>query len=200
MIADLKPYPEYKESGLPWLGQMPGHWDTRRLRHVCEMRVSNVDKHTRNGETPVRLCNYVDVYKNERIRKSMPFMAASASEDERIRFGLRKCDVVITKDSEEWSDIGVPSLVEFEAPDLVCGYHLAILRARSTLLGSYLHRALQSHLIAAQFHIEATGVTRYGLSQGAIKGVSIPSPRSLSRQRLCAFSTGRTGDWSEQSG
>lgn len=27
MIADLKPYPEYKESGLPWLGQVPKHWD-----------------------------------------------------------------------------------------------------------------------------------------------------------------------------
>ncbi len=26
MIADLKPYPEYKESGLPWLGQVPKHW------------------------------------------------------------------------------------------------------------------------------------------------------------------------------
>ena len=29
MIADLKPYAEYKESGLPWLGQVPGHWDVR---------------------------------------------------------------------------------------------------------------------------------------------------------------------------
>ena len=29
MIADLKPYPEYKDSGLPWLGQVPGHWETR---------------------------------------------------------------------------------------------------------------------------------------------------------------------------
>ena len=27
MIADLKPYPEYKESGLPWLGKVPRHWD-----------------------------------------------------------------------------------------------------------------------------------------------------------------------------
>lgn len=26
MIADLKPYAEYKESGLPWLGRVPGHW------------------------------------------------------------------------------------------------------------------------------------------------------------------------------
>ncbi len=29
MIADLKPYPEYKESGLPWLGQVPRHWEMR---------------------------------------------------------------------------------------------------------------------------------------------------------------------------
>lgn len=29
MIADLKPYPEYKESGLPWLGQVPAHWEVR---------------------------------------------------------------------------------------------------------------------------------------------------------------------------
>jgi type I restriction enzyme S subunit len=26
MITDLKPYAEYKESGLPWLGEVPSHW------------------------------------------------------------------------------------------------------------------------------------------------------------------------------
>jgi type I restriction enzyme S subunit len=29
MIADLKPYPEYKESGLQWLGRVPSHWEVR---------------------------------------------------------------------------------------------------------------------------------------------------------------------------
>ncbi len=32
MIADLTPYAEYKESGLPWLGQVPGHWTVETLR------------------------------------------------------------------------------------------------------------------------------------------------------------------------
>ena len=35
MIADLRPYTEYKESGLPWLGQVPGHWETRVLKRLC---------------------------------------------------------------------------------------------------------------------------------------------------------------------
>ena len=27
MIADLKPYPAYKDSGVPWLGKVPEHWE-----------------------------------------------------------------------------------------------------------------------------------------------------------------------------
>jgi len=191
LIADLKPYPEYRESGLPWLGKIPSHWETRRLRHACDMRVSNVDKHKKLGETLVRLCNYVDVYKNDRITESVQFMLASASEDERIRFRLHKGDVLITKDSEEWNDIGVPSLVEYEAPDLVCGYHLAICRSRPGLSGQFLYRSLESHYIAAQFHIEANGVTRYGLSHGAIRGVCIPLPPPSEQAAIVRFL-----DWS----
>lgn len=32
MIADLKPYPQYKESGSNWLKGVPNHWDVRSLR------------------------------------------------------------------------------------------------------------------------------------------------------------------------
>ena len=79
------------------------------MRTVAEMRVSNVDKHTREEEYPVHLCNYVDVYKNDRITHAMPFMNATASREEIERFRLEPGDVLITKDSEAWDDIGVPS-------------------------------------------------------------------------------------------
>ena len=36
MIADLKPYPEYKESGLPWVGKIPGHWLVRRIKSLLQ--------------------------------------------------------------------------------------------------------------------------------------------------------------------
>ncbi|MEI6309100.1 MAG: restriction endonuclease subunit S [bacterium] len=34
MIADLKPYPAMKSSGVPWLGEVPEHWGMRQLRSV----------------------------------------------------------------------------------------------------------------------------------------------------------------------
>jgi type I restriction enzyme, S subunit len=39
MIADLKPYPEYKASGLPWLGTVPAHWGRRRMKFLFKERV-----------------------------------------------------------------------------------------------------------------------------------------------------------------
>ncbi|RPH50943.1 MAG: restriction endonuclease subunit S [Desulfobacteraceae bacterium] len=34
MIADLKPYPAMKDSGVPWLGDVPEHWEIRKLRQM----------------------------------------------------------------------------------------------------------------------------------------------------------------------
>ena len=173
----LKPYLTYKDSGVPWLGEVPAHWEMQRLRNTSEMRVSNVDKHTKDEEQPVRLCNYVDVYKNDRIRSGMAFMRATATTDEIERFRLRSGDVLITKDSEAWNDIGVPALVEDTQDDIVSGYHLALLRPfLERVDGGFLFRALQSTAVAYQFHVEANGVTRYGLSHSAIKSVWLPLP------------------------
>jgi type I restriction enzyme S subunit len=173
----LPPYPAYKDSDVPWLGRIPAHWEVQRQRNVVDMLVSNIDKHTVEGQVPVRLCNYVDVYKNERITERLSFMRATASPDDVKRFRLQVGDVVITKDSEMWNDIGVPALVEYAAPDLVCGYHLVILRPRRGIVyGSYLLRALQSQGIASQHYVSANGVTRFGLSHDAIKSVLVPLP------------------------
>lgn len=182
MIEGLAPYPAMKESGAECLGDVPAHWKVRRLRNVAEMRVSNVDKLTKDDERAVRLCNYMDVYKNDQIRAEISFMRATATTDEIERFRLRVGDVLITKDSEAWNDIGVAALVSESAPDLISGYHLALLRPREqNLLGDYLFRALQSKRVAYQFHVEAKGVTRFGLTHSGIKSVWLPLP-SLSEQ------------------
>lgn len=37
-MAKMKPYPEYKDSSLPWLGDIPGHWDVRRNGRLFAQR------------------------------------------------------------------------------------------------------------------------------------------------------------------
>ena len=188
MFADLTPYPLYKDSGVSWLGDVPEHWDIKRLRNTAEIRISNVDKNTEGDESRVRLCNYVDVYKHDRISEHMPFMNATASPGEIDRFRLKTGDVLVTKDSEMWNDIGVPALVETSSDDLLCGYHLALLRPiTNRIRGDFLFRAFQSTGVGYQLHIEANGVTRYGLSQDAIRSVWIPIPTLLEQAAIARY-------------
>ena len=154
---------------------------------MADMRVSNVDKHTQEDELSVRLCNYLDVYKNDRITQQIPFMAATASADEIERFRLHGGDVLITKDSESWNDIGVPALVTAPSDDLISGYHLAILRPKPDIHGGYLFWALQSKPAAYQFHVEAKGVTRFGLSHNGIQSVTLPVPTPEEQEAIVRF-------------
>ena len=173
----MTPYPKYKPSGIEWIGDIPEHWEVKKLKYVAHVRPSNVNKKTEDGEIVILLCNYIDVYKNEFIDSSLTFMEASASEDEIAKFTLLKGDVLLTKDSETPDDIAKPALVRDRMSGVLCGYHLShITPDRSMLLGEYLFRLLQEPKYNSQFQVSANGVTRYGISSGSISGAFAPLP------------------------
>jgi len=180
-------YPEYKDSGVAWLGEVPAHWEVRRLKFVARYQNSNVDKKSYEGQKNVRLCNYTDVYYNEKITNNMDFMVATATDAEIKSMSLKEGDVVITKDSEDPTDIGVPALVSEPLDNVVCGYHLTVLRAKNQDAARYLHRAIQSHPTRAHFFVESPGVTRFGLNQDAIGGLVMPVPPIVERKKIAAF-------------
>jgi type I restriction enzyme S subunit len=158
------------------------------LRSVADYVVSNVDKVPADGEQPVRLCNYSDVYNNEFIDLRLDFMSCTATEDEISRFRLAVGDVIITKDSESWDDIGVPALVRETDEDLVCGYHLALIRSKTDkLLGRFLLRCLQAKNLRIQLELAANGVTRFGLPKSDIGAMRLPIPPISAQETIADF-------------
>ena len=170
------------------------HWRRANLDDVIDLRLSSVDKKTKANEHAVRLCNYMDVYNNSFIHADIDFMTATATEREIEKCTLAAGDVVITKDSEKYDDIGVPALVREDVPDLICGYHLAILRPCSTEVdGTFLFYALSADGAQQQFHSYANGVTRFGLRKADIGLVEIFIP-PLPEQRAIAHILGTLDD------
>ena len=55
MTADLKPYPHYKPSGVEWIGDVPAHWDVRRLKNICRLAYGDSlsSENRINGPVPV---------------------------------------------------------------------------------------------------------------------------------------------------
>lgn len=181
------PYPQYKDSGVEWLGKIPAHWKLKRLKNLASVRLSNVDKKSEEGQLPVSLCNYVDIYYNDFITAEIEFMKATATPDQVCRFELRTGDVMVTKDSEAWNDIAVPAVVTEDLADVVCGYHLALIKPQPGLDGRFLARQFSALGVRDQFHLAANGITRFGLGRDAISAGLFPVPPIEEQKEIVDF-------------
>lgn len=157
-----------------------------KLHSIADIRFSNVDKVSRPSEKPVRLCNYMDVYTNDYINADINFMRATANDAEIERFGIQSGDVIITKDSEKPDDIGISTVVDTSDSDLVCGYHLTLLRPNQKNVDpTFLAKQLNHPRVSKYFFQQANGTTRYGLSSASIANTPLWLPR-IETQKYCS--------------
>ena len=153
---------------------------------MADVAFSSVDKRVVDGEVAVELCNYTDVFYNRHIRLDTKFMAATATPAECHRWSLRKGDVLFTKDSETPDEIGIPSYVSDDMPNVLCGYHLGLARPFPGLIhGQYLAMALGTRASGRELARIANGVTRFGLTLKATRSLPILLP-PLAEQRAIA--------------
>ncbi len=151
-----------------------------RLDELAKVEISGVDKKTKDNETPVKLCNFTDVYYNWAITKDMAdsFMEASANQKEIDSFTLKKGQVAFTKDSETRDDIGVPTYIADDFENVVLGYHTALVTPdKNKLSGKYLNAFMNSKYIQKYFENNASGSgQRYTLSNETLNSIPVLAP------------------------
>ncbi len=182
----MSKYPNYKDSNVEWLGEIPEHWKTKKLKFIAYAKPSNVDKKSKEGERSVLLCNYTDVYYNDFITNEIDFMKATATDEQIKKFTLEVDDVIITKDSEGPEDIAIATCVKEVQDNLVCGYHLTHIKPTGCN-GRYLFRAFNSDGIHDQFKVAANGITRYGIGVYGIDNAWFPIPPLEEQQTIASY-------------
>ena len=157
-----------------------------KLADIAKIEISGVDKKTIEGETPVRLCNFVDVYYNWAVtkEKAKVFMTASAKQAEIDKCSIGKGMVAITKDSETRDDIGVATYIADDFEDVLLGYHCALITPNPAIVdGKYLNAFMHTRYIQKYFENNASGSgQRYTLSNDTIGNIPVLIP-SIEEQR-----------------
>ncbi|QGQ97549.1 restriction endonuclease subunit S [Paenibacillus psychroresistens] len=178
---------ELKNSGVEWNGGIPREWSSKKLKHISFCFPSNVDKKTKLGEIPIKLCNYTDVYYHKYITANIEFMNATATSAQIIRFSLKSGDILLTKDSESPSDIGVASYVIDNITDLVCGYHITIVKVFEQYNSLYYYYYLLSTGVKNYFETVANGITRYGIGVDGFNNTPVIIPSEGQQQKIANF-------------
>lgn len=162
-----------------------------KLGDIAEIIVSTVDKKSKPDQKEVRLCNFVDVYKNWAITHDLydGFMVATASDIEIERFKIKKGQVAFTKDSETRDDIGIATYIAEDFDDVVLGYHTALVTPNEDIiLGKYLNAFMHSKYILKYFEMNATGSgMRYTLSLETLNDIPILAPSLKDQEKIGNF-------------
>ena len=167
MIADLKPYVEYKEWGLPWLGEVPSHWEVRRAKFLLR----EIDARSQTGkEQLLRVSQYTGVTQRKSIEGSEAPNTRAASLVGYKR--VQPFDLVINIMLAWNGSLGVSRYDGIASP-AYCVY-----RFKDDVLPWYFHELLRSPAYKQRIKTASTGVveSRLRLYSDDLGQIELPLP------------------------
>lgn len=160
-----------------------GKWEQKTIGELGEISGAGVDKKIRSGEIPVRLVNYLDVYKRNFIYSKDLSHVVSAPPAQASRCSVRKGDIFFTPSSEVPYDIAVSAVAMEDIPDAAYSYHVVRLRLAEEWDLSFRGYAFKSHqfLTQAARACEGSGV-RYVITQSRFRQLFVWFPPTKEEQ------------------
>ena len=174
MIADLKPYPTMKDSDVSWLGEVPSHWEVRRLGQIGRFSKGNGGNKEDGAPAGVPCVRYGDLYTTHThfILKSLTFVSMAKAKDYTpITFG----DVLFSASGETIDEIG-KSAVNLMQSEACCGGDVILFRPERQVEARYMGYATDCRPAVAQKATMGRGVTVKHIYGGQLKYLTLALP------------------------
>lgn len=145
MTKHLRPYPEYQDSGLPWLGRIPAHWSIIRTKGL--FRLSIEKSKVQHGMELLSVYTHIGV----RPRKDLEQRGNKASTTDGYWI-VRKGDLIVNKLLAWMGAVGVSHYEGVTSP----AYD--VLRPRRALNSDYYHYLFRTYEYLQQFKSRSRGI------------------------------------------
>lgn len=166
----MKPYPEYKETGLSWLPKIPKHWDVVKIREIFSERKQRVSD---EEYKPLSVCKVGIVPQLDGVAKT-----ENGGNRKLVCVG----DFVINSRSDRRSSSGISS---YEGSVSLINI---VLRPRISCKG-FLHYLLKSELFVEEFYRNGRGIVAdlWTTRLSEMKGISVPLPPANEQEKIVRY-------------
>jgi type I restriction enzyme S subunit len=174
-------YPEYKDSGVEWLGKVPAHWKTVPLKAVATHNDDVLDESTApDTEIAYVDISNVDCINGIKTKEDMPFAAAPSRARRRVKHG----DVIV---STVRTYLKAIARIRDPEANLVVSTGFAVIRPRGDLEPDFL-----GHLVSAGFFVDqviarSTGVSYPAINASELVAIPVPIPPLPEQTQITAF-------------
>ena len=179
---------EMKDSGIPWIGEIPKGWKVMKLRNLGKFSASGIDKKVVEDEPLVRIINYVDIYKNTNKELwEQNYMVVSAPAEKCQEHQVNVGDMFFTPSSETIEDIGVSAVVMEELANTAFSYHIIRFQPTTDIDFNFRKYITNNTACLNYFSSCATGSIRKTISRDVFKECIVPLPPLAEQQRIAEF-------------
>ena len=182
----FKSYPAYKDSGVEWLGEIPAHWEVKRIKNVSSFVTSGsrgwAEYYSEEGPLFLRIgnlkSNSIDLSLDDVQHVSPP----KGKEGERTR--VRAGDVLISITAL----IGAVAVVPAQISEAFVNQHLALVRISDKgIEPRWLAYCVLSQVGQSQLLAELYGGTKDGLGLNDIRSLIILVPPPDEQRAIVDF-------------
>lgn len=177
MSTALKPYREYRDSGVDWLGQVPAHWSVDRAK----AQFREVDERSKAGDEELLSVSHKTGVTPRRFKSITMFQAESYAGYKLARAG----DLVVNTMWAWMAALGVSQ------HDGIVSNAYGVYRPRegAKIDGRYYDRLLRTEIYRAEYVRRSTGITTSRLRLYPQKLLAMPliQPPSEEQRRIADF-------------
>jgi type I restriction enzyme S subunit len=182
----LDPHAPMRDSGIEWIGEIPAHWDIKKIRYLgtTQNGISAGAEFFGHGYPFV---SYGDVYNNEQLPESVSGLA-NASASDRYQYSLECGDVLFTRTSETIEEIGFASTCfKGIANSTFAGFLIRFRPKTNALFEGFSKYYFNAPMLRDYFVKEMSIVTRASLSQQLLKNMPVLLPPVAEQKEIYAF-------------
>ena len=181
LSSKWQPYPAYKDSGVEWLGEIPAHWEVKRLKNIVTMNPEVLPEDT----DPDYIIKYVDI-SNVDANGSVLGTQELRFEDapSRARRIVKRGDTII---STVRTYLRAISLILHPPENLVVSTGFAVLRPGQDIHDQFLWRLVQSNGFVDAVVSHSEGVGYPAINPGILAGLPVWLPPLPEQRAIAAF-------------
>ena len=173
MIPAPHPYPAYKPSGIPWLGDVPHHWEVRRFGTLAQGFNNGITANQLEIGESNHLVSRIETISNGAIDYTRVGYLAEGSDHQ--VYLLEEHDFLISH-INSYARVGNSARYRGERP-LIHGMNLIRITPFNAVIPSYLEYLLKSDVfIGAMRRACKPAINQVSVTTTAIKAIRLPLP------------------------
>jgi len=176
-------YPEYKDSGVEWLGEIPVHWSQYHLRRIVKKFVDYRGKTPEKSSSGIRLITAKNI-KNQSIDFSISeeFIPEDIYRSWMVRGFPENGDVLITTEAP------LGESAQVQDPEVALAQRIILLKAdKSKISNDYMKYHFTSNYGKSELWRKATGSTAIGIKASRLKEIRIIVPPIKEQKSIAYF-------------